>query len=534
MNSLVGTGSLIRLILRRDRIRLLVWIAVLALVPVSTASAFSGLYPTEAERLLLVGTVGSNPALVAFLGPIYGSSIGALTTWRVGVIGSVFVAIMAVLTVIRHTREEEESGRRDLLGATVVGRNAPLTAALIVTSVVGMVVGSICAAGMISLGLEATGSVAFGAGFATVAVVFAALAGVAAQLTQGAGAARGIAMGSIGVFFLLRMIGDGNSANGAVGWASWLSPIGWFTQLGAFAGERWGVLLLPLGFAAMTTVAAFWLAGRRDVDAGIVAPRLGPPEGSRILGSPSGLAWRLHRPSLIGWTIGLAFLGLVYGSVGNSVGELISDSPQLADIFERLGGEEGITAAFFATAMGILALVATAYAIRSALRPKVEEESSRGDMVLATATTRTEWAGSHWLYAVLGPVLMLVVGGTVAGATYGAITGDLGGELTTILEAAVIQLPAVWVIVGFTILLFGVAPRLTVLAWAVLGVSLLLGQLGRILQFPQWALNLSPFSHVPTLPVAELDMTPLVILTVIAITLTVVGVVGLRRRDLGV
>ena len=221
------------------------WIAVLALIPVSTASAFTGLYPTEVERQLLVGTVGSNPALVAFLGPIYGSSIGALTTWRVGVIGSVFVAIMAILTMIRHTREEEESGRRDLLGATVVGRNAPLTAALLVTSGVGLVVGVICAAGMIGMGLETAGSIAFGAGFAAVAVVFAALAGVAAQLTQGAGAARGIAMGALGVFFLVRMIGDGSSADG-LGWLSWLSPIGWFTQLRPFSDERWAVLLLPI------------------------------------------------------------------------------------------------------------------------------------------------------------------------------------------------------------------------------------------------------------------------------------------------
>ncbi len=534
MRTLVGTGSLIRLILRRDRLRLLVWIVVLALVPVSTASAFIGLYPTEADRLLLVGTVGSNPALVAFLGPIYGSSIGALTTWRVGVIGSVFVAIMAVLTVIRHTREDEESGRRDLLGATVVGRNAPLTAALVVTSVVGLIVGVICATGMIALDLDVTGSIAFGAGFAVLAVVFAALAGVAAQLTQGAGAARGIAMGTIGAFFLLRMIGDGNSSDGEVGWLSWLSPIGWFTQVRAFAGERWQLLLLPLALAAVSTAAAFWLAGRRDVDAGIVAPKLGAAEGSRLLGSPSGLAWRLHRPSLIGWTVGLSFLGLVYGSVANSIGELISDSPQLGEVFERLGGEEGITAAFFATAMGILALVAAAYAVRSTLRPKVEEESGRGDIVLATAATRTGWAGSHWLYAILGPVLMLAIAGTVSGATYGAITGDVGSELSTVLEAAIIQVPAVWVIVGFTILLFGVAPRLTSLAWAVLVVSLLLGQLGRILQFPQWALNLSPFSHIPPLPVAEFDFTPLVILTVIAITMTLAGVAGLRRRDLAV
>ena len=50
MKSLVGTGQLVRFILRRERLRLAIWVAVLALVPVGTANAFIGLYPSEAER----------------------------------------------------------------------------------------------------------------------------------------------------------------------------------------------------------------------------------------------------------------------------------------------------------------------------------------------------------------------------------------------------------------------------------------------------------------------------------------------------
>ncbi|HET7847386.1 MAG TPA: ABC transporter permease, partial [Acidimicrobiia bacterium] len=230
MNTLVGTGPLIRLILRRDRFRLTVWILVLAALAIGTASAFVELYPTEIERQVLVNTIASNPAIVAFLGPIFDASVGSLTAWRVGVIGSVLVGVMAALTMIRHTREEEETGRRELLGATVVGRNAPLTASLIVTIAAGVILGVFCALGLIGVGLPATGSIAFGLGYTAAAAVFAALSGFAAQLTQGAGAARGVAIGMVGGAFLLRMAGDGG-AEGGLGWVSWLSPIGWFTQL---------------------------------------------------------------------------------------------------------------------------------------------------------------------------------------------------------------------------------------------------------------------------------------------------------------
>jgi ABC-2 type transport system permease protein len=65
----------------------------------------------------------------------------------------------------------------------------------------------------------------------------------------------------------------------------------------------------------------------------------------------------------------------------------------------------------------------------------------------------------------------------------------------------------------------------------VLVAFFLLGQLGRILQFPQWSLNLSPFSHIPALPADELTVTPLVVLALLAVVLTAIGLIGFQRRD---
>jgi ABC-2 type transport system permease protein len=504
---------------------------VLALLPIGTASAFASLYTTEAARQELVVTIGSNPAMVAILGPINASGIGALTAWRVGGFGSVLVALMAVLTVIRHTREDEEMGRRELLGSTVVGRNAPLAAALVVTWGAGLALAGALAAGFASLDLPVAGGVAFGLAWAGVAAVFAGVAAVAAQLTEGAGAARGIAVGVIGLAFLMRVAGDGGEASG-LSWLSWMSPIGWFGRFRPFADERWWMLALWAGFALVFVSIAVRLGARRDVGAGVFAPRPGPASAGPRLGTALGLSTRLHRGALAGWTIGLTLIGVVFGSLANSVGEFLTDSPQLAEIFERLGGKQAVTDTYFSATTSMIALVAAAFGIRAVLRLRLEEEQNRAEVVLATATPRVEWASSHLVFGLAGPTLMLVASGLVAGTIYGLTIDDLGGQISRALESALIQLPAVWVLTGLAMALFGLAPRFVAVSWGALVACLIVGQLGQILQFPQWAINLSPFSHIPVIPAEDLQAAPLILLTLLAVALVAWGLAGFRRRDL--
>jgi ABC-2 type transport system permease protein len=528
---LVGTWRLIRFNLRRDRIRLAVWIVLLVLVPVATANAIATLYPDEAARQQLATTVNANPAFLALLGPVYDTSVGGLTAWRIGTIVAFLIGLMAILSVVRHTRDEEETGRQELLAATVLGRHAPLTAALAISIGAGLVIAVLLTAGLVSQGLPLAGSAAYGFGLAAVAATFAGFGAVAAQLTQNASSARSIGVAIVGLSFLLRLAGDAGESNG-ISWLSWLSPIGWFTQLRPFAGEEWWIFLLWLGLTAILAATAFAISARRDVGAGAFPPRPGPAFAARSLSSAFGLSWRLQRGALLGWLIGLAVLGVVYGAVGDSIGDLLEDTPQIAQIFEQLGGVQGITDVFFSTVVGILALIASAYGIRSVLKLRVEEEASRAEPVLATATRRQPWAASHLIYGLLGPALILLIAGAVAGATYGAIIGDVANQTGRVLEAAAVQLPAVWVLSGAAMALFGLLPEYTGLSWGLLVACLVFGQLGRILQFPQWLLDISPFTHIPLVPAEDLRILPLAILTTIALVLVVAGLAGFRRRDL--
>ena len=50
MKQAAGTSNLVRLILRRDRFSLALWIAILAVLPLITVVSFEQLFPTEAQR----------------------------------------------------------------------------------------------------------------------------------------------------------------------------------------------------------------------------------------------------------------------------------------------------------------------------------------------------------------------------------------------------------------------------------------------------------------------------------------------------
>jgi putative exporter of polyketide antibiotics len=470
MSTLTGTGALIRLILRRDRVLLPLWVLLLTAVPVNFVAATEALYPTAADRLKYAGTSGTNPTFLAMYGPLSGTDVGSIVAQRVGVV-PVMVALISLLIVIRHTRTEEEAGRRELVAAAVVGRRAHLTAALIVTMAANLLLAVLLAAGMSSQGLSAGGSVAFGLMLATAGCVFAAVAGVTAQLSQSAAAARGMAVAVLGGAFVVRPAGDVGGPGNGLSWLSWLSPFGWSHRLRPYAGERWWILAAAAGLAAVLVVAAVALSARRDVGAGIVQPRLGPADASRALAGPVGLAWRLHRGLLLGWLTGFAALGVVYGGVADGVKQMVSDNPELGKIFARLGGGAGIVDAYLASVMSIMALIASAYAVQATLRLRTEETGLRAEPVLATGTGRLRWAGAHLLFSALGSAAALAITGLTTGLVHGLNTGDVGRELPRTLAGAMVQLPAVWLLAAIAVALFGLLPRLVSAAWAALALS---------------------------------------------------------------
>jgi hypothetical protein len=80
-----------------------------------------------------------------------------LTAWRYGVWAALFAALMAIFTVIRHTRANEETGRQELIGSARVGRQASLSAALLVSGVASVTLAVLLAVILPFLGLPVRG-----------------------------------------------------------------------------------------------------------------------------------------------------------------------------------------------------------------------------------------------------------------------------------------------------------------------------------------------------------------------------------------
>ncbi|MBG0568972.1 ABC transporter permease [Actinoplanes aureus] len=520
---MTGAGRLLRLILRRDRITMPLWVFGLGLLPYLYLSAFDTLFATDQERTDYARISAENAGFVALYGPLHGDSTGELVVWRGGFV-PVMIGLFALLTVVRHTRADEDAGRTELIRATVVGRHAQLGAALLATGLASLVMGAVVAATMIGAGQPASGSVALGAVFALTGWIFAGVGAVAAQLSGGARGARTIAVLTLGVAYVLRLGGDISAlGDGRLEWLSWLSPIGWMHRVFPFGANDWLFVAPAVVLTLVTVAAAAYLSTRRDLGTGLLAARLGPATASPGLRSPVALAWRLHRGLLFGWTAGFAALGLVFGGVGSSVVQLAEDSAGVNEMFSRIGGGDAIVDAYFATVAGMCGLIAACYAVQAALRMRDEEQSGHAEAMLSTDVSRFAWAGSHLLFALLGPAAALLAEGVLAGVVH----GDPG----PVLGASMAQLPAVWVLAGAAMLLIGVAPKLASAAWGVVAGALLILLVGPLLELDRWVMDLSPFTHVPHLPGADFTPVPLLILTLIAAALGGAGLLALRRRD---
>ncbi|RJO73502.1 ABC transporter permease [Nocardia panacis] len=520
-----GTWQLLRLYLRRDRVIFPLWVLAFAFLPAFYVASTKKAYSTPIDLDKYAKTIEDTPALVAMYGNLYSHDLGPLALWKAGPYFA-FIGVATILTVIRHTRVEEETGRAELVGATSIGRYAGLTAVLIMTTVGCGLVALFGTMGLKGSGLPGSGSLAFAGTLGLSGLLWSGVGAVAAQVSAGARTARGIALGALAAAFALRAIGD--AGNGVL---SWFSPLGWCLQVRAFGGERWWVMLLLVATAVIGVTAAYWLLQDRDTGSGLVAERPGPPRADAALSGPAGLAWRLQRGSLLGWAIGFLLYGLLMGGVVNSVGDMLSEGA-VHDVVTRMGGTDALKDAFITLAMGMLAIGSAAYSLSATMRLHEEESSERAEATLAGAVSRPRYAASHLGFALLGPALLLVIAAVAIGVMYGFADGDMAGKLAKTLGAALVQLPAVWVLTGVATAIYGLAPKYTQVAWGVLSLVLVIYFLGALNGLPQWVVDLVPFTHVPKVPGSALQVAPLLWLLAVAAALLGMGIVAFRRRDL--
>jgi len=532
--SLAGTGKLLLFMLRRDRIRFPVWVLSLAAMMAYFANALGSLLDEEA--LGSFAALAMNPVMALVGGPSYGFeqiTVGKIIVGLYGVYLMIGAALMSIMTVSRHTRVEEQTGRAELVRANVVGRHAQLAAALILVALMNMLM-----AGLMALAFHFSPvdpdsfavSLLFASSIGTAGLVFAAVTAVTVQLSTFSRAASGMAGAVLAVSFTVRGLGDMSFVQGGnLDWLSWLSPLGWSQQTAPLTLDRWWPLGISLAATLLLTVAGFVLQSRRDLAAGILPDRLGSAAAPSWLRSSLSLAFLLQRSALLWWSLAMLVGGITFGAFVQPMVENAAGMP--AEIMVIFGGTEGMVEGYLGF-MGIFyAIMVAVFVILSVQALRGEEQGVRTEPVLATAVSRTGWLLSWALITALGSLWLLVLAGLGNGIG-AAIATDDWGLLGKVILGQIAHVPAVWVLLGLAIALYGCAPRLIGLTWAVFAWGTALSMFGDIMQLDDAVLDTSVFRHIGQHPAQEISWAAVGVLSAIAAALTAIGAAGFRRRDL--
>ncbi|MEP7090932.1 MAG: polyketide antibiotic transporter [Nocardioidaceae bacterium] len=523
---LEGTGGLLRLAARRDRVRLTVWVLALTAVTYLSGSAMGTAFPTPASIRAYADSAAASPAVVAMAGPpIALDTLPGIVISKVSLTCIVGMVLLAELTVVRHTRREEEDGRSELLRATMVGRHAGSAAALALATGGSVLVGAGTAVALLGATVPASAAWLFGAGITALGGVVAAGTLVLAQLFTRARTALGAALALLGAAYLIRAAGDVQGSR-----LVWLSPIGWSQATHPLGDERWWPLLVPLAASVALVLLATMLEDHRDVGAGLVPSRPGAASASRTLSGPVGTAFRLQRGMLLAWTVGLFVLGVATGSLADTVRDMARGNPTLERYLSSTG-QGSLTDTYLSTMLLVSALLSAGFAVSSTARLRSEETSGRLELLLSTGLDRTRWLLGSLVVTVLGTLTVVLASGLGTGLAFGVVASDASQPLR-LAALSLVYVPAVLATAGLAVLLVGWRPEWMGLAWAALGGCFVIGWLGGLISPPRWLERLSPYWQTPAVPVDPVTLTAPLLITLAALLLVALGALGLRHRDL--
>ncbi|SEF71423.1 ABC-2 type transport system permease protein [Nonomuraea solani] len=533
MGTLPGTGVLARLALRRERFIAPWWILLIVTMALVMVSYINRNMATYELKVNYTEVIGGNAFLGALGGGLVEPRLEVLATWRSGGFLYVASAFAALMSVIRHTRREEDAGRSELVLSGRVGRHAPLTAALLVAGGISLAGGTLTAGVLIGIGFEGVGSIAYGAAIAVAGWVFGGVAAVAAQLARSARTATAIALTALGVAYVMRFAGD---ASGQM-WLKYLSPVGWSHLVQPYQDERWWMLGVSVLAATILYAAAYGLLGHRDLGSGLLPERPGPESAPGLRG-PVSLAWRLHRGLLVKWAAGVAVFAAAGGALSPLTRDLLSRPSVVVDNIKRtLGVSTGASmlGGYSWYLILILAYAVALYPVLMTLRLRAEEGSGRAELVQATPMIRLRWAAGHLLVTGLGTAALMATAGFVLGFVYALLVGDVATDLPRFVAGALSAVPAAWCVGAASVLAYGLLPRASVaIAWLVWFLTAGLGQVAGPL-YGRWGGSpLEPFHYIGNAMIGP-PFAPVPTLGLVAVTalLTAGGLLALSRRDFG-
>lgn len=518
---------------KRDWLKLSVWAIVLISLFVGVAAKFTGLYGTKAAIEQIIKTLKS-PAMVSLFGKMPNGPYTSADVFasEMTVFMAIIAAIMNYYFIIHNTRGEEESGILEMIQAHAVGRLSNLTAALLESFILNLGIGLIYALGLQFANLTGTntnGNFLLGLGLGAVGFMFASIAAVIAQLTDNSRTATILSYLVFGIMYIGRMITDVSHPK-----YTWFIPMGWVEKFSTYKDNNWTPVFMMLGLSVILVVLAFYLNSHRDIGSGLIATRPGRARASEFLRGPISLFWRLNRVSIIVWFFGIMILGATYGSVFNTIGDILKTNPML----KQLLNTKAINAAnvliikeFLAILMIVFAALALVPGLSLINYLKTGETKGYLEIIHSTRTSRTKLFFSLIGLATVTSIAVLFAG------VYGLYAGGNAVmnhhiAMSVFMRGFYGYLSPLLVMLGISAFLIGWLPKLTTLNYGYLVLAFFIQYFGKLLKLPDWTEKITPFGFINHVPVHNFDVATFWWQIAIAVILVIVGYIGYRRRDL--
>lgn len=527
MSALTGTAPLLRTSLRHEGRNFAPWIVIATALSASSVLVYPWIFPDQQERAGLAAAVGANPALGLIFGPAFDlSTTDGFNAWRSLALGGFLVALGAIFTVVKATRGQEDSGQAELIASGVIGR-----ATLLLTGVGLALIGSLLA-GVVSgvvtglCGGDWESSMLLGATFTGSGWMFAAVAAITAQLGGDSRTANSMAVGVLGVLFVLRGFAYSIDADP---WTVWANPLGWMTETRPATGNHWWPSYYALAFTIVALGIAFALQARRDFGQGAIAPRPGRARGK--VRSTWRLALRLNAGPVVTWAIAFAVLGVVFGYFATSIQDILGKDSAVAGILAAgATTPDKLISAFVVTILSLVGILAAIPGVQTMLKVRTEELEDRVEPLMACAIARSRYYGSNVLIAFLAPAVYVLIAGIVIATL--ASNADIGVNFGDTMLQAITTIPAVWTVVAVSVAVIGARPVVSIAAWLGVLASFVLTLLGPTFKLWDWVLAISPFWHIPNVTDADADWWGPVWISLVTVFFLLIGFAGFQRRDL--
>ncbi|WP_334329299.1 ABC transporter permease [Companilactobacillus sp. HBUAS59699] len=528
------TWFLTRFSLKRDWLKLALWSVTMIVLFAAVAAKFTSIYDTQASIDEIVKTLKS-PSMVSLFGKLSGSAPYTTADVFAGEM-TVFMAIMAAIMnfsiIIKNTRGEEDSGLLEIIQSHSVGKLSNLASALIELFIINLLIGLFYGIGLQVANLPGTdtnGNFLLGLGLGAAGFMFAAIAAFLAQLVDNSRSATILSYVVFGIMYIARMSTDVSNPK-----ATWFIPFGWVEKFSTYQDNNWLPVFLMLGLALILCIAALWINDHRDIGSGIIATKPGRAKASMFLRGPLSLFWRLHRTTIIVWVVGLLILGFTYGSIFNTIGDILKTNPAMEKIFGAAAVNKAnvlIIKNFVAILMIVFGVLALFPGIQIINYLKTGESKGYLELIHSKPVSRNYLFTSVLVLGILTSLAALFAGmwGLQLG---GASVMKHPVAMSVFLRGFYAYISPLLVILAISACIVGWIPKLSIFGYLYAGLALFVGYFGKLIDLPKWVEKLTPFGFITKVPVHQMDLGTMWWQLGIAIALIIIGYAGYYIRDL--